>query len=94
MKKIFIYLALPCIVFGCDVLDTIPTDRISSEIFWKTDKDAEYASNAVYRFLEDPGTLLSRDEMSDIARATFETSDETKIEASIADPQTNLFQNT
>lgn len=94
MKKIFIYLALPCIVFGCDVLDTIPTDRISSEIFWKTDKDAEYASNAIYRFLEDHGTLLSRDEMSDIARATFETSDETKIEASIADPQTNLFQNT
>lgn len=94
MKKILIYLALPCILFGCDVLDTIPTDRISSEIYWKTDQDAELASNAVYRFLEDPGTLLSRDEMSDIARATFETSDETKVEASIADPQTNIFQNT
>lgn len=94
MKKIFIYLVLPCIAFGCDVLDTIPTDRLSSEVFWKTDQDAEFASNAVYRFLEDHGTLLSRDEMSDIARATFETSDETKVEASIADPQTGIFQNT
>lgn len=95
MKKIFIYLAFPCIAFGCsDVLDTIPTDRLSSEVYWKTDQDAQLAANAIYRFLEDPGTLLSRDEMSDIARATFETSDETKIEASIADPQTGLFQNT
>ena len=79
MKKIFIYLAFPCIAFGCsDVLDTIPTDRLSSEVYWKTDQDAQLAANAIYRFLEDPGTLLSRDEMSDIARATFETSDETK----------------
>ena len=94
MKKLVIYMALPCLAFGCDVLDTVPTDRLSSEVYWQTDKDAEYASNAVYRFLESPGTLLGADEMSDIARATFETSDETKVEASIADPQTNLFQNT
>lgn len=32
--------------------------------------------------------------MSDHARSTFETSDETKVEGSIADPQTNIFQNT
>ncbi len=93
MRKILIYITLPCFLAGCDVLDTIPTDRVSSEIYWTTDQDAEYAANAVYRFLEDPAALLGLDEMSDIARATFETSDETKVEASIADSQTNIFQN-
>lgn len=95
MKKIFIFLILSGMAFGCgDVLDTIPTDRLSSEVYWKTDQDAEYAANAIYRFLESPVTVLGRDAMSDIARATFETSDETKVESSIADPQTNIFQNT
>jgi hypothetical protein len=80
---------------GCDdVLDTVPTDRLSSEVYWQTDKDAEYAANAIYRFIESPVTILGMDEMTDIARATFETSDETKVEADIADPQTNIFQNT
>ena len=94
MKKTLLYIALPCLLAACDVLDTVPTDRLYSEVYWKTDQDAELAANAIYRFLEDPGTLLGRDAMSDIARATFETSDETKVEASIADSQTNLFQNT
>ena len=95
MKNI-IYLILSGVVFaGCsDVLNTIPTDRLSSEVYWQSDSDAEYAANAVYRFLESHGTLLGRDEMSDIARATFETSDETKVEGSIADSQTGIFQNT
>lgn len=92
MKKI-LYVTFSCLLQGCNILDTIPTDRISSEFYWKTDQDAEYAANAIYRFLEDPATLLGLDEMSDIARATFETSDETKVEANIADSQTNMFQN-
>ncbi|MDR2146024.1 MAG: RagB/SusD family nutrient uptake outer membrane protein [Tannerella sp.] len=95
MNRYFLLSLLSLVVFGCsDVLDTIPTDRLSSEVYWKEDKDAEYAANAVYRFLEEPGTLLGREAMSDIARATFETSDETRVEASIADPQTPIFQNT
>jgi hypothetical protein len=96
MKKILIYMLFISVTMaGCtDILNTVPTDRLSSEVYWQEDKDAEYAANAIYRFLEDPGTLLGRDVMTDIARATFETSDETKIEASIADPQTNIFQNT
>jgi len=93
-NKIIFFLFSSLLFVGCEnVLETIPTDRLSSEVYWKSDKDAEYAANAVYRFLESPVTLLGRDAMSDIARATFETSDETKVEASIADPQTNIFQN-
>ncbi|MDR1381059.1 MAG: RagB/SusD family nutrient uptake outer membrane protein [Tannerella sp.] len=95
MKNKSVYLFLACILAGCaDLLDTVPTDRLSSEVYWQTDKDAEYAANAIYQFLESPVTILGRDVMSDIARSTFETSDETKVEASIADPQTNIFQNT
>lgn len=95
-KSKYIYiLALLGAMAGCsDVLDTVPTDRLSSEVYWQTDQDAEYAANAIYRFLESHATILGRDEMTDIARATFETSDETKVEADIADPQTNIFQNT
>lgn len=93
-KYIYILILLGT-MFGCsDVLDTVPTDRLSSEVYWQADKDAEYAANAVYRFLESPVTIMGRDALSDLARATFETSDETKVEASIADPQTNIFQNT
>jgi hypothetical protein len=60
MKKVFIYLILSFIMIGCsDVLDTIPTDRLSTELYWQSDKDAEYAANAIYRYLEDPQSLLA-----------------------------------
>lgn len=94
MKK-YIIILLSCITVGsCDFLDTIPTDRLSSEMYWKTEQDAEYAANAIYRFLEDPGTLLARDAMSDIAHSTFDNIDEVRVEGGTADSQTNIFQNT
>ena len=34
-----------------DLLDTVPNDRISTEIFWKTDNDATLAANAVYTYM-------------------------------------------
>lgn len=91
-KNILLIFSLTLLISCGDVLETIPTDRLSSEVYWKSDQDAEFASNAIYRFLESPVGLLGRDAMSDIARANFETSDETKVEASIADPLTNIFQ--
>ena len=44
MKKTLLYIALPCLLAACDVLDTVPTDRLSSEVYWKTDQDAELAA--------------------------------------------------
>lgn len=40
--------------FSCqpDLLETIPNDRISTDIFWQTAKDAELAANAVYKTLD------------------------------------------
>ncbi len=51
---------------GCqpDLLETIPNDRISKEIFWQTIEDATFAANAVYPSL-DGTSLFSYDGLSD-----------------------------
>ena len=54
---------------GCkkDLLETIPNDRISTEIFWKTDNDATLAANAVYTYMaESADHFMGWDDMSDI----------------------------
>lgn len=53
---------------GCesDLLETIPNDRISSEIFWKTEKDATLAANAIYPYLGNAEKYFSWDGISDI----------------------------
>ncbi len=51
-----------------DFLVTVPNDRLSTELFWKTDNDAIYAANAIYRHLtEGAGIFISWDAMTDIA---------------------------
>jgi hypothetical protein len=57
---------------GCrkDLLTTLPNDRISTEIFWKTENDALMAANAVYTYLaENASHFVSWDGMSDIVYA-------------------------
>lgn len=50
-----------------DLLNTIPNDRITSEVFWKQEKDAVLATNAIYTYLD--GTeIFSYEQMSDVAR--------------------------
>lgn len=55
-------------VSGCeDILETVPNDRISTEIFWKTEQDAVLGANAVYTSLaENASHYVSWDGMSDI----------------------------
>ena len=48
-----------------DLLETIPNDRISSNIFWQTPADAEFAANAIYPTL-DGLNIVSYDGISDI----------------------------
>ena len=69
IKKLFILFIASGFILGCkrDLLETIPNDRISSEIFWKTDNDAVLAANAVYSFLaESADHFIGWDGMSDI----------------------------
>ncbi|UFH54268.1 RagB/SusD family nutrient uptake outer membrane protein [Spirosoma sp. KNUC1025] len=49
-----------------DLLDTVPNDRLSESLFWKTENDARLAVNSLYTDL-DSTNLISWDAMTDIA---------------------------
>ncbi len=48
-----------------NLLDTVPNDRLSENVFWKTQADAEVAVNALYRDL-DSTNLFAFDAFTDI----------------------------
>lgn len=57
-----------------DILETLPSDRISSEVYWKNEQDAAYAANAIYNYLN--GTrIFVFDGMTDILHANTQFSD-------------------
>jgi len=96
MKKIKYILAGMTVLFlySCnDVLDTVPTDRLPSELFWKTDPDAEYAANSIYHELEGFWELLNLDCYTDIGHYNFNSSDETRVERGAADAQNAVYRN-
>lgn len=71
MKKnyrYYILLFLAAGLFSCsrDLLDTVPNDRLSENVFWKTQSDAEVAVNALYRDL-DGTNIFAWDAFTDIA---------------------------
>jgi starch-binding outer membrane protein, SusD/RagB family len=52
MKKfIILFLALSAIITSCDFLDETPESLINSKTFYKTESDAEAATNAIYDYL-------------------------------------------
>lgn len=53
---------------ACDreLLDTVPNDRLSESLFWKTENDARLATNSLYTDL-DSTNIFSWDAMTDIA---------------------------
>jgi hypothetical protein len=54
-----------------NILETVPNDRISNEIFWKSDNDAIKANNAVYNSLDSVPYYFSWDGMSDIGHTNI-----------------------
>lgn len=72
---------------GCkDLLETEPNDRISTDIFWRTQNDAVYGANAVYTFLTETQTagqpashFISWDGMTDIGYTHLPQSPESFI---------------
>jgi len=48
-----------------NILETVPNDRVSSEVFWKTEADARFAVNSVYSSL-DAVNLFVLDGVTDI----------------------------
>ena len=79
--KLFILLIITTFT-ACnkDLLNTIPNDRISAEIYWETDKDAILGANAVYPYLEGVWNYVHWDAMSDIGHVTLTWRDESSIE--------------
>lgn len=82
LKNILLVFLAATFLSGCneDLLETIPNDRVSSEIFWQTDADAIAAANAVYTYLPDAETVFNWDGMSDIAHITLMWRSESIIE--------------
>jgi len=80
MKK-YIYLLILIVVFNAcekDLLETVPTDRISQSVFWQTDNDAVFGANAVYPFLD--GFMVKYDGLTDILHANIQFSEEASME--------------
>src|ERR1700712_4417176 len=66
--KYYLFLLFVTTLFSCskDLLDTVPNDRLSGAVFWKTQSDAEVAVNALYRDL-DGTNIFAWDAFTDIA---------------------------
>ena len=62
-----------------NLLEKVPNDRLSSEIFWKTENDARLAANALYTDL-DGQNVLSWDALTDIAHTNQLVNTQTFIE--------------
>lgn len=79
--RISIILLTAVLIISCnkDLLQTIPNDRLATELFWKTDKDAMLAANAVYTYLEGTG-IFAWDGMSDIGHTNQSFATEALIE--------------
>ena len=92
--KIYISLFLLLVIAGCqkDLLETIPNDRITSAIFWKQEKDAILASNAVYTYLDDGTRTFSRDALSDIAHTNKTYIEQSFVEKGIINALTVLVE--
>ena len=91
--KLFAVLLLICISQGCkkDILDTIPNDRISSEIYWKTETDAISAVNGIYQSL-DAVNLFVLDGVSDIGHTNTTFTAEYNIENGTFDASHSRIQ--
>jgi hypothetical protein len=63
-----------------NLLETLPNDRVSSEIYWQTENDFTLGANAVYTLLEGAGDFTNWDAMSDIGHVTLMWREESIIE--------------
>ncbi|MFT3933589.1 MAG: RagB/SusD family nutrient uptake outer membrane protein [Chitinophagaceae bacterium] len=64
----YLFIIAITILSSCskNLLDTVPNDRLSGSVFWKTQSDAEVAVNALYRDL-DGTNIFAWDAFTDLA---------------------------
>ncbi len=73
-----------------DLLNTIPKDRLASDLFWQTEQDALYASTGIYSRLGDQWRYCSMDAFSDIAHFILQWRAESGIEKNTFDASNNV----
>lgn len=93
-KKISLAILVVFTLFSCEknLLNTIPNDRISSAVFWKTDQDAKFGANAVYLYMDNAWNYVHWDAMSDIGHVTLQWRNESMIEKGVEDSRDSRIQ--
>lgn len=74
-----------------DLLNTIPNDRLASELFWKTEEDAIYAANGIYSTLGNQWRYTSMDAFTDIAHFILQWRDESAVEKHTFNASSNVI---
>ncbi|MEJ7828768.1 MAG: RagB/SusD family nutrient uptake outer membrane protein, partial [Segetibacter sp.] len=83
IKILSLFTLVVVLYTGCnkDLLKTTPNDRLSSDIFWKTEEDATFAANGVYTYLDQVSSFFSWDALTDIGHVNrINSGQETLIE--------------
>lgn len=73
-----------------NLLNTLPKDRLASELFWKTQEDAIFASNGIYSLLGDHWRYASMDSYSDLSHYILQWRAESQIEKNTFDASNNV----
>ncbi len=74
-----------------NLLETVPDDRLSSNIFWQSDNDAILATNAVYPTL-DGINIVSYDGITDLTHTNREFEEDSRIEAGLVSTSTSRYK--
>jgi hypothetical protein len=94
IKNTFIILGISSLaITSCkeDILTTIPNDRVSTEVYWRSDLDAKYAVNAIYSAL-DGTNLFVLDGITDIGHTNTVFTVEYNIENGTYDASHSRIQ--
>lgn len=76
-----------------DLLDTIPKDRLASDLFWQTEQDAIFASTGIYSRMGGMWRYNSMDGYSDIAHFILQWRSESAVEKNTSTSNENVFAN-
>lgn len=74
-----------------ELLNTIPKDRLASELFWQTEEDAVFASTGIYSRLGTQWRYCSMDAFSDIAHFILQWRAESGVEKNTFDASNNVI---
>ena len=78
--SIFAFLALILVSCDSDLLNPLPKDRMSAELFWKTEREAIYAANGIYSVLGGSFRYVMMDAYADIGHVVLQYRDESMVQ--------------